>query len=342
MKNTNSKAYWLFGSAAILIVFMALLVGNLPILSALTAQIKLAIFGTDTHDARIRSPAGLSKGADAPIKTTDNGYTSAILAVDARSVSNTLPALKDRYPLPHQHPIDKLVGMEIYQLEETHLKRIRALFDHQKLGDAYRSLLHSTQSGDADALWELSRILVLCDAPGWRGGQDAPRLNQCKDVPENSQAESLRLLALSAREGNLQARRSMLYFSAEPAGYSVFLAADPVLNGLVQQEILASLQFFTSIPAGGYLQRGYSIYSDGVVPVNTDLAAAYSIAAYTLQASRFPNAESTAHIGGINAAIFNALREPQRLNALAKAAEILKICCDGIPPATTFPKSTKP
>jgi hypothetical protein len=343
MKKINVRNFWALVVVLTFITCFVLLAINTPIFTDAVTRFKQAAFGVGNHSEGVSAPQAQVKASVSNVLLNPSTTANAASSFTTNTSKTKVATLLDRYPLPHKYPIGRLVGMEIYQAEEEHSKRLRMLFDHQKLGDAYRIFLPGAQAGDADSMWELSQILVLCDAPGWRGEPGAPRLEQCKGVPENSQAEALRLLALSAREGNMQARRSMLYFSLEPAGYTPILAADPVLYGLVQQEILASLQYFTTVPVGGYIQRGYNVYSDGVVPPNLGLAAAYTLASYSLQKSNFPeDTDSSIHKANFVAQAFDKISPSQHAYAIRKAQEILNICCGGIAPVTNFSKFRKP
>jgi hypothetical protein len=343
MKKVNFKNPWLLAVLSLLFACAVLLSMNMPTVRTAMTQISETIFGIDGKHDRNSVPTAQAKEVGTAI--LGSGGTSVNINKNAAVslLPNKATSLLDRYPLPHKYPVGMLVGMEISKAEDEFFKRRNMLFANQKLGDAYRIFLPGAQAGDADSMWELSNILRLCDAPDWRGGGDSPRLEQCKGVPENSHAEALRLRALAAREGNLVARNSMLYFNAEPSGYTAILAADPVLNSLVQQEILASLQFFTTIPESGYIQRGYNVYSDGVVPPNLGLAAAYTLASYSLQKSNFPeDTDSSIHKANFVAQAFDKISPSQHAYAIRKAQEILNICCGGIAPVTNFSKFRKP
>lgn len=296
--------------------------------------------GTETATAS--KPKALSQ-------ETLQAAANTIGAINSQDKSYTAKlklSFNERFPPPHKRPIEELVGKEISQIEDKLFARVRELHANKQLGEAYRNLLPKAQAGNPDAMLELADVIALCDSPVWRNGKDSPRLRQCQGVPENSQAEALRWLALAAREGNLLAQNRLLYLSTggpeATIPYMVLLATDPVLNGLVQQEILDSLNLFTSIPRGGYLEVGNSVYTNGLVPKNAELAAAYSLASYSLQASKFPDAEITEYKGSYVVSVMDSISAAQQLAAIAKAGEILKRCCNGVVPAVNYVKYRKP
>ncbi len=170
MKKINVRNFWAFVVVLTVITGIVLLTTNTPIFTNAVIKFKQLVFGMGSQSEGVSAPNSqvkdsVSKGLINPI-ATPHTTSSAVVNTSKTKVATLL----DRYPLPHKYPIGRLVGMEIYQAEEEHRKRLRMLFDHQKLGEAYRIFLPGAQAGDADSMWELSQIVVLCDAPGWRGG----------------------------------------------------------------------------------------------------------------------------------------------------------------------------
>jgi hypothetical protein len=78
------------------------------------------------------------------------------------------------------------------------------------------------------------------------------------------------------------------------------------------------------------------------VPPNLGLAAAYTLASYSLQKSNFPDTPSTVHLADFAAQAFDKISPSQHAYAIRKAQEILNICCGGIAPVTNFSKFRKP
>ena len=273
------------------------------------------------------------------------GLTPSATASPLRLTSPS-QSINNRYAKPLASTVDELVMAEVAAAKSKIGLQIQAWFKEKKLGQAYASLLAQAQTGDGDAMFELSNVMQVCTSPQWKASRDAALMSpQCDTVPPNNEGEALRWLALAAREGHLLAKSRLLYLtsgSESSASYLSLLTADPTLHGLLQQEILDSMRLFTEIPRGGYLEQAASIYSDGIVPKNPELAFAYRLAAYSLNNEKFPNASIVAFMGNDLTRAFNALTIEQQSNATSKAAEILKYCCSGLPPALDFAKHRKP
>ncbi len=258
----------------------------------------------------------------------------------------SIRSIYDRYPKPLALPIGRLVGAEVSAAQAKISRKIDGWFNAQKMGDAYLALLPLANGGDAEAMHDLADIIGVCDSPIWRSSKKGALMSpQCDVVPKNAQAEAMRWMALAAKEGHLLAIHRHLYLTGgaeQAAKYAAVLATDPVLNGLVQEQLLASIQYFTQVPERGYLEQGREIYTNGLVPPNQVFAAAYQLADYSLQTSVWPVNDNTTRLGSALTPVFEGLSASQQSAAIAKAAEILKHCCNQLSPALDFAKHRKP
>ncbi len=261
----------------------------------------------------------------------------------------TLPSIKNYFPGLTDRELVSAVRKKLVSLEEAQAIKAAAILKNRTYTEMNRGLLPAANAGDADAMFELSDLLRSCGGlvanaaiyPEIRSAH-SQQLTQCNSVTSDGYAESLRWLALAAREGSLSARARLLSLTGVGSEYANTLNNDPVLKGLLQQEILSSMHYFSELPDRNYIEAGWFIYSEGVFPKNDEYAAAYRLAGQSLRAWQFPNAFSTADHGQDVSLLFSNLSAAQQSAAIEQSIAILKRCCIGVPPALNYTKYRRP